>query len=58
MVECIGDDGVVFVEQWFEQVVVGIEVGCIENGVLFVEEVGDLFFQLFVQVLGVVDEVY
>lgn len=58
MVECIGNDGVVLAEQRLEQAAVGIEAGRVQDGVLLAEEVGDLLFQLLVQVLGAADEAH
>ena len=56
MVQGIGNDGVLSGQQRFEHAAVRIEAGGIEDGILRMEEVGNGFLQLFVQVLRAADE--
>ena len=56
VVERIGNDGVVLVEQRFENAAVGIEAGGVEDGVFRAEEFGDLLLEFLVQVAGTADE--
>ena len=56
MVQGVGDDGVLLVEQGFENAAVGIEAGGIEDGVLHAVKFGDLFLEVLVDVLRPADE--
>ena len=58
VIECVRDDGVVFIEQRFEDAAVGVERCGIEDGILHAEEVGDGSFQLFVYRLRAADKAY
>ncbi len=58
VVQRVGDDRVVLAEQRLEQAAVGIEAGGVKDGVVLAEEVGNLLFQLLVQVLGAADEAH
>ena len=48
MVQRITDDGIMFIQQGFEQPGIGIETGCVEDGIVGVEETGNRMFQLLV----------
>ena len=56
MVEAVGDDGVVFAEQGFEQAAIGIEAGGEEDGVVLAEIAGDRLLELAVKVERAADE--
>jgi hypothetical protein len=58
VVQRIGDDGVVLVEQRFEHAAVGVEGRRVQDGVLGAEEFGDGLLQLFVHGLGAADEAH
>ena len=58
MIQRIGDDGILFAEERFEDAAVRIEAGRIENRILGAEVVGDGLFEFFVQVLAAADEPY
>ena len=58
MVKSIADDGIFLSKQWFENATVGIEAGCIEDGVFCFEVVGNGCFQFFVDILCAADESY
>ena len=56
MVQGVADDGVLLVQQGFEQPAIGIEAGGIEDGLLHAEKAGDGLFQLLVKILRAADE--
>ena len=58
VVECIGDDRILFGEQRFEQTSVGIKARSIEDGIFRAEEVGDDALELLVGILRTADETY
>ena len=58
MVQGIADDGILLGEQRFEHAAIGIEAGCIENGVFGLEIVADGLLQLLVNVLRAADETH
>lgn len=58
MVQCVGNDCVFWFQQRFENVVIGVECGGVEDCIFVVGKFGDFGFELFVNVLGVIDEVY
>ena len=58
MVERIGDDGILFREQRFEQTSVRIKASRIENSILGAEEVGYDTLELFVRILCAADETH
>ena len=58
VVEGVGDDRVVLVQQWFEQAAVGIEAGGVEDGVVLAEEGRDRLLQFLVQILRAADEAH
>ena len=58
MVEGVRDDGVLIVQQGLEHTAVGVEAGCVEDGVLSSEELGDLGLEFLLQVTCTADETY
>ena len=58
VVEGVGDDGVLIVQQGLEHTAVGVEAGCVEDGVLCAKELGDLGLELLLQVTCTADETY
>ena len=58
MVEGIGDDGILFGQQGFEETSVGIKTSRIEDGIFGAEEIRDNALQLFVRILRAADEAH
>lgn len=58
VIQFIGNNCIFFFEKWFEYIVVGIKSCCIENGIFCFIEFCDFLFQFFVNILGIVDEMY
>jgi hypothetical protein len=56
VVERVGDDGVVFGQEGFEERAIGIEAGGEEDRVFGAEEAGEAVFKLAVEVLRAADE--
>jgi len=56
VVELLGDDRVLLLEQRLEQAPVGVEARGVEDRVVQAEEAGDLLLQLAMDVLGAADE--
>ncbi len=56
VVEFVGNDGVLFRQQRFEQAAIGIECCRVENGVFHAEKFRNFGFQFFVNVLCAADE--
>ncbi len=56
VVQRVGDDGVVLVEQGLEHTAVRVEARSVEDGVFRAEELGDLLLKLFVEIAGTADE--
>ncbi len=58
MVQRIGNDRVLLIEQWLEHAAVGIERRRVQNRVFHVEEFGQRALQLLVHGLGTANEAY
>ena len=58
VVERVADDGILFGEERAEQASVGVEAGCVEDGVLGLEILRDGSLQLLVDVLRAADEAH
>ena len=58
MVELIGNDGVLIVQQRLEHTAIGIEGRSIEDGIFCSQEAGDLMLQFLVNVLRAADETH
>ena len=56
VVERVGDDGIVGAEQGIEHGTVGIEAGGERDGVVVAQPVGQLLFELSMQIKGAADE--
>ena len=56
MVQRVRDDGVFFAEKRFEHTSVGVETGCIQNGVFCLEIIRDSSFQFLMYILRSADE--
>ncbi len=56
MVQCIGDDCILFGKKRFEQTAVGIETSCVKNRVLCLEIITDRSLKLLVKILRAADE--
>ena len=58
VVQGIRDDGILICEQRLEYTTVSIEAGCVEDGILGAEELGNLLLQLLMKILTSADETY
>jgi len=56
VVESVGDDRAVLIQKGLEDPAIGVEAGSVENRVISLQELRDLLFQLFVDVLRAADE--
>ena len=56
VVELVADDGILGIEQGFEQAAVGVETGTVQNGGLGAQKLGDPGFEIVVSLLGAADE--
>ena len=58
MVEGIADDGILFGKERTKQTTIGIEAGCIENGVFCLEILRYSSLKLLVDILGAANEAH
>ena len=58
MVQLVGNDGVLGLQQRFKQAAVGVEAGTVEEGVFAAQERAQTLFQLLVQRLRAADEAH
>src|SRR5690606_25563633 len=58
MIECVADDGILFVEQRFENTTVGIKGSSVKDGIFRTQKTGEFLFKFFVDVLSSADKTY
>ena len=56
VVQLVGDDCIIGTEQCLEQTGVSVEAGCVQDGVICTQEVGDCLLQVLVDLLCAADE--